>query len=121
MYLKYIEGCVELGGYDFYDAASEMMEEVMTEEFMCFIHVIEGRRPEPDEIAEHLRKPENVEIRKFWTSVCMHANKENWPDFVEQLRKELNIPEDVFVKNEDKIRQQMEKTARKRTWIIKEL
>lgn len=121
MYLKHIEGCVEMGGYDFYDAASEMMEDVMTEEFMCYTHVMEGRRPEPDEIAEHLKKPENVEIRQFWTSVCMNANRENWPDFMKQLRKELNIPEEVSVKNEEKIRQQMEKTAKNRSWIIREL
>ena len=121
LYLKYIEGCVELGAYDFYDAASEMMEDVMTEEFMCYTRVMEGRRPGPGEIAEHLRKPENIEIRRFWTSVCMHAEKENWPEFVKLLRKELNIPEDIFVKNEEQIRQQMKKTAMERNWIIKEL
>ncbi len=121
LYLEYIDGCVELGGYDFYDAASEMMEDVMTEEFMCYTRVMEDRRPEPDEIAEHLRKPENVEIRQFSTSVCMNANRENWPDFMKQLRKKFNSPEEVSVKNEKKIRQQMEQIARNRCRIIKEL
>lgn len=120
LYLKYIDGCVELGGYEFPDTAAQKMEDVMTEEFMCRVHAMEGHFPKWDEIEEYLRKPENIEIRQYWTHICMHANKENWPELEKRIRKEWNIPEDVPVKNEEKIKQQMKETAKKRTWIIKE-
>lgn len=121
LYLAYIDGCVELGGYEFPDLAAERIEDIMLDEFCTYTHILEGRYPEIEEIQEHLRRPENVEVRNNWTHILTHANKDNWPDTVKRFREELHIPEDIPIKNEERIRTQMEKTARERTWTIIEL
>lgn len=121
LYLAYIGGCVELGGYEFPDIASEKMEDVMTEEFICYTHAMEGRTPTLDEIMDHLNKSENVETRKNWTYICVHANKENWPDIEKRIREEGNIPEEITLKNEEQINAMLEKRAKERTWDIIEL
>lgn len=121
LYLAYIEGCIELGGYEFPDIASEKMEDIMIEEFSCFIHATEGRFPTLDEITEHLKKPENIEVRKNWTYICVHANKENWTDIVKRIREEGNIPEEITLKNEEQINSLLEKRVKERTWDIIEL
>ena len=121
LYLAYIDGCVELGGYEFPDLAAERIEDVMLEEFCAYTHVMEGRYPEFEEIQEHLTRPENIEVRENWTRILTHANKDNWPDTVRRFREELHVPEEVPIKNEERIRAQMEKTAKERTWTFKEL
>ena len=93
----------------------------MLEEYCCITHAMEGRDPEFEEIQEYLKRAENIEIRKNWTYICSHANKDNWPDIVKRFREELNIPEDVSLKNEERIRAQIEKATRERAWIIREL
>ncbi len=50
LYLAHIKGCIELGGYEFPDLATEEIEEVMLEEFCYYTHVMEGRYPELEEI-----------------------------------------------------------------------
>ncbi len=120
-YLMYIEDFIELGGNDSVDVASEQVEEFMTDNFMSYTHAMEGRYPEPEEIKAHLKKPENVEARKYWTYICVHATKENWPEFVKWLRKEWDIPEEIEIKNEERIRRRDDKAARERTWTFKEL
>lgn len=121
LYLAYIDGCVELGGYEFPNIAAEMIEDVMLEEFCSYTHMLEGRYPELEEIKDHLRRPENVEVRKNWTEILTHANKDNWPETVRRFREELHVPEDVPIKNEERVRALMEKAANERTWTIKEL
>ena len=121
LYLAYIEGCVEIGGYDLPDLAAEQIEGVMFEEYFAYTHIMEGRYPELEEIREHLNMPENVEVRENWTRILTQANKDNWPETVKRFREELHVPEDVPIKNEEEIRAQMEKTAKERTWTIKEL
>lgn len=121
LYLAYIEGCVELGGYELPDLAAEKIEDIMFEEFSSCIHVLEGRHPEYEEIREHLNKPENIEVRKNWTRILTHANKNNWPETVKRFREELHIPQDIPIKNEEQIRAQMKKTANERTWTKMEL
>ncbi len=120
-YLLYIGDLIELGGNDVVSVASDQVEEFMTNDFMWYTHAMEGRYPDPEEITAHLRKPENVEARKYWTYICVHATKENWPEFVEWFRKEWDIPEEIEIKNEEKIHQMMEKNVRERTWTFREL
>ena len=120
-YFRYIEDFIELGGNQFPDVTSEMVEEFMTEDYVSYIHATEGRYPEPEETAEYLRQPENYEARKYWTYICVHADKENWPEFMKKIRDEWNVPEEITLKNEEQIVQMMEKTAKERTKKIREL
>ena len=120
-YLQYIEDFIELGGNEYPDIASEQVEEFMTDVFTSYIHTMEGRYPEPEEISEHLRKPENIKARQYWTYICANANKDNWPAFVKKIREEWNVPEEVKIKNEEQIKQLMEKAAKERTWKSLEL
>lgn len=121
LYLAYIEGCVGLGGYEFPDIAAEKIEDVMLEEFCSYTHMLEGRYPELEEIQEHLRMPENIEVRKNWTEILIYANKDNWPETVKRFREELHVPENIPIKNEERVRALMEKAAKERTWTIKEI
>jgi len=47
---------------------------------------VEGRRPVPDEVNAHLKSPENVEILKNLTTLCLRSNQDNWADVIDQLR-----------------------------------
>ena len=120
-YLQYIGDFLELGGNNLPNVAAEQVEDFMTNDFMSVTHALEGRWPEPEEIREHLRKPENAEARKYWTYICVHATKENWPDFVKQLREKWNIPEEIEIRNEPQRKQQAEQAAKERTWTVREL
>ncbi len=113
-YLRYIEDLIELGGNEDPHVASEQVEEFMVDDFMNYTHAMEGRYPEPEEITAHLREPENIRARQNWTYICVHANKENWPDFVKRIREEWNVPESIPLKNEDRIIAMMEKCVRNR-------
>ncbi len=120
-YLRHVEDLIELGGSDDPEIAGEHMEDVMTDVFMCTTHALEGRYPEPDEISEYLKQPENVEALRYWTYICVNADGDNWPAWVKSIREELNIPEDVPLKNEDRINAEIEKAVKERKWIIREL
>ena len=50
LYLAYIDGCVELGGYEFPNIAAEMIEDVMLEEFCSYTHMLEGRYQFPRQV-----------------------------------------------------------------------
>ena len=118
-YLQYVEDFIEMDGHELPDIASEQVEDFMVEVFMSYTHAMEGRYPEPEEIREHLRKPENVEARRYWTYICVHANRENWAEFVKLIREEWSVPEEVAVKNEERIKALVEKNIKERTWKYK--
>lgn len=120
-YLEYIEDCVEMGGYQIPMIARDQMEDVMFLTVCDTISATEGRKPDLDEIDEYMKSPENVEALRNWTYICSHATKENWPETVRRFREELNVPEDIPLKNEERIRAEMEKAIRERTWTYKEL
>ena len=120
-YLQFVEDFIELGGNEYPNIASEQVEDFMMHDFMSCFHVMEGRYPEPDEIVEHLRKPENVKARQYWTYICVHANKDNWPEFVKLIREELNVPENVELKNEERINKEIEENSRERKWKYKRI
>ena len=117
-YLLYIGDFIDLGGNEYPDIAWEQVENFMVHDFLWHTHALEGRSPEPHEITEYLRRPENVETRQYLTYICVHANKENWPAFVKRIREEWNIPEEITVRNEGRINQMMEKAAKEWTWKI---
>ena len=88
-YIQYIKDFIGFGGNQILSVASDQVENFMTDVFMCYTHAVEGRYPEPEEIVNHLRKPENVAARQYLTYICVHANLENWPEFETFLRDRL--------------------------------
>lgn len=54
---------------------------------MSYVHVMEGRYPEPEEIENYLKKPENEEALRNLTYLCTHANADNWADVEKELRQ----------------------------------
>ena len=110
-----------MGGNDDPEIAYDHLEDVMADIFMCTTHAMEDRHPEPAEISEYLKKPENIEALQYWTYICVNADEDNWPALVKSIREELNIPEDIPLKNEERINAEIEKTIKERKWIIREL
>ncbi len=98
----------------------EQVEDFMVNDFMNCTRALEGRRPEPDEIRAYLDKPENVEAREYWSYICAHATKETWPLYEKMIREDWKVPEEVQLKNEDRIERMMEKNVKDRKWIIRE-
>ncbi len=88
-YLAHIGEMVMDGTGKYADYVHEHLEDVMTDIFMCYSHVVEGYRPEPDEISAHLKLPENIEALNNLTTLCVNSDPENWPDTVNQLRSML--------------------------------
>lgn len=120
-YLKHIEDLIGMGANDDPEIAYDHLEDVMTDIFMCTTHAMEDRYPEPEEISEYLKKPENIEALQYWTYISVNADEYNWPALVKSIREELNIPEGVPLKNENRINSEIEKTIKERKWIIREL
>ena len=120
-YLKHIEALIGMGWNDDPEVVYDHLEDVMADIFMTTTHVLEGRSPEPKEISEYLDQPENVEVLQYWTYLCVNADEENWPELVKRIREEGRIPEDVPLKNEDRINAEIEKTIKERKWIVREL
>lgn len=98
-----------MGGNEFPEVAYDHLEDVMADIFMTTTHVLEGRRPEPEEISEYLERPENVEALQYWTYLCVNANEDNWPELVKRIREEGCIPEDIPLKNEARINAEIAK------------
>ena len=109
--IRYLGEFIELGGNDLPYTASDHVEELMTKDIMYYVHATENRIPSSEEIRAYMKKPENVEIQKYWTFVSVNATKENWPEFVKKIREKWNIPEEVTLKNEKLINQKLEVLA----------
>ncbi len=121
LYLAYLEGCVELTGYEFPDLAWEKVDDIMLQDYCCRTRVLEGRKPDIEEISAYLDDPENIRVKQNWTYIFTHANADNLADIIRRIREEGNIPEDVPLKNEDRINAQLEKLEKERTWTVKRI
>ena len=117
-YMSYIEGMIEMGENEFPDAVAEQIEDVMVDIFISYTHIMEGRCPEPEEISEHLRIPENVEARQNLTYLCVHSNEENWPEIKRQLQETLGSPSERVTQIKKREEEERE-TREKPEWLKK--
>ena len=111
-YISYIEGMIEIGENEFPDVVAERFEDVMADIFISYIHIMEGRNAEPEEISAHLRIPENVEARQNLTYLCVNSNEENWPGIKRQLQEMLGSQSERVAqikKREEEEREKREK------------
>ena len=88
-YLIHVREMIQDGSNRLPDFVSDHLEDVMTDIFLCYSHVVEGRDPDPDEISAHLELPENVEARKQWADICFNSDPDTWPETMERLREML--------------------------------
>lgn len=88
-YLIHIREMVMDGTGQFPDYVYEHLEDVMMNIFLCYSHVVEGHRPELEEISAHLKRPENIEALRNLTTLCVNSNPDNWSNAIEQLRELL--------------------------------
>ncbi len=95
-YLVYIRDMVNDGLNQFPEAVTDQLETVMEMIYESYVYVLEGRRPEPEEISAYKKDPENAEALQNMTRLCVSATEENWPELERQM-KEL-IPDAVLDK-----------------------
>lgn len=84
-YLVHIREMVKDGENQLPFFVADHIESVMMDIFISQTYVLEGRRPDNEEINAYLNDPENVEARKHLVSLCINANPENWPEVERQL------------------------------------
>ena len=110
-YLNYIREFIELGGNEFPDISWDQMENVMVDVFICRTHVFEDRYPEPEEIMEYIKRSENVETRQCLTYLCVHANKDNWPNVERYIKEQIPATERLKILS---IREENERAKREK-------
>lgn len=86
-YLTYIRDMVSDGTNVFPDYVAEQLKTVMELVFMDYIHVMEGRSAEPEEIHTYVNDPGNVESLRNMVAVCVNATKESWPKLENQFKE----------------------------------
>lgn len=99
-YMVHMKDMIEMGMNLFPEAVSDHLEMVMMDIIMSQTYVLEGRRPDDEEISAWLKDPENVEARENLTELCIRATAETWPE-VEQQLKELAPVADLAKMNWD--------------------
>ena len=89
-YLAHMRVFVDDDVNQYSQAVLEHMEDVMMMNYISYIHVVEGRKAEPDEIDAYLNDRDHIRLREYLTYLCWHASKENWPELEEYLREQTD-------------------------------
>ncbi len=86
-YLTHIRDMVMDGENQFPEFVSDHLETTMMCIFMDQTYVLEGRRPDDEEIRAYLNDPVNVEARENLRELCVKATPGNWPEIEEKLKE----------------------------------
>ena len=88
-WLRYLKEMIDSGIQAIPKEVHSMLKDMLMDQYIDKIHVLEDRIPELEEIQRYLNDPETIKTIQSLQFIVVHGNQENWPKFVEMIRKSL--------------------------------
>lgn len=92
-YLRHIKDMIAFGMNIDYELSDEHIEDVLEDIFRQVYHIMKERWPEPEEIADYMKKDSVQGIKASLVNLAMSHTEESWDIFEKDVREKLKLEE----------------------------